>query len=154
MNKIVWFALATSIFSLASALIAEYGFGLKPCELCIMQRVPYAAVIVLSLLALAKTPYQKNILYVIAVLFFIGGGIATYHAAVEKHMVKGPDTCTSSATANLSVDELLQKIKSAPVVACDQPAWEFHGITMASMNALWSFVLGITTLTLMRRKHA
>lgn len=154
MKKIFWFAFIVSALSLAAAFTAQYGFGLRPCELCLMQRVPYAAIMVISLFSLLKPYYPKYIACLIAVIFVISGSIATYHSGVEKHLIKGPDACTSSESpANLSVDELLKKIESAPVVACDQPAWEFYGITMAVLNAIWSFLLAVVTIVLIRRTN-
>lgn len=146
---------AASVLSLAAAYTAQYGFGLMPCELCIAQRVPYAIVIVLSALALAVKLCRKWGAYIIILAFLIGGGIASYHAAVEKHIVAGPATCTASGSdEGLSVDEMLKKIQEAPSVACDKPQWEFHGITMAAINAVWSFVLAGVTFMLLKKGKA
>lgn len=153
MKKIVYFAFAVSAVSLASALTAEYGFGLKPCELCIAQRVPYAVILVICLLCFMKPYYPKFLPCLIALLFFMDSSIAVYHSGVEKHWIQGPDACTSSLSpAHLTPEELLKKIEGAPIVACDQPAWEFHGITMAVLNSFWSFSLGIITILLIRRQ--
>lgn len=149
------FSILVCALSLAVAYVAQYGFGLTPCELCMMQRVPYAVVIVLSVFALAVPPCRKWMVYIIIFAFLSGGGIATYHAAVEKHIVIGPTACTSSVSEpGQSVDDLLKKIQEAPNVACDQPQWEFHGITMAELNALWSFMLTGVTLVMKRKENA
>ncbi len=143
---ILRFTLAVSLTSLAIAYAAQYAIGLEPCHLCLIQRVPFALVIALSLLGLWKPRYQAGLISLIAVVFLTNSLIATYHVAVEKHLVAGPSTCTTGEAApNQSVDDFLKRIQNAPVVACDQPQWEFHGITMAGLNMVWSlFLAGFT----------
>ena len=138
------FTLFASVLSLGAAFIAQYGFGLAPCELCMMQRVPYGVVIVLSLLGIIKPGCRFWLAPLIAVIFLAGGGIALYHSAVEKHVVQGPSACTPApAPVGESFDDFRKRIENAPVVACDQPAWVWHGITMAMINTLWSLVLAV-----------
>lgn len=138
--------LLASVFSLAFALISEYGFGLKPCELCIFQRIPFALVIGLAVIGLWRKGRGRVILLTIGLLFLINTGIAGYHAGVEQKWFPGPDACTSSVPDKpLTMEEILAKLKSAPLVACDQPQWDFYGITMAAMNAVWSLLLAIAT---------
>jgi len=141
---LLWFCLLASVISLAAAFVAEYGFGLKPCELCLLQRVPYAVVIVLASVAIIRTKFEKITIIAIICTFFIGGGIATYHAGVEQGIFPGPSACASTVGGNnQSIEELLKRIENAPIVACDIAAWSFHGITMAAMNAVWSFLLAL-----------
>ena len=147
-------ALLASLLSLALAFIAQYVFGLAPCELCLLQRVPYALAIIMALCGLWKPRHGRWLLLLIGVAFLTGGGIASYHAAVEKHWVKGPSSCTDTQThAVQSLDEFLKKINQAPVVACDQPQWEFYGLTMAGMNALWSFALAAAIFVAMQQSR-
>ena len=154
MRTLLYLTLAASLASLALALISQYGFGLTPCHLCIAQRVPYALVIVLVLVGLAKPRYQVWICLMIAAAFLVDSGIAAYHTAVEQHWVEGPSSCTTGEAALVqSVDDFLKKIQSAPVVACDQPQWEFHGITMAFMNAVWAFLLALATFIALKRSR-
>jgi disulfide bond formation protein DsbB len=137
-------AALVSAASLGAAYIAQYGFGLHPCELCLLQRVPYGVVIALSVIALVWPRRPLWLLALIALLFLGESGIASYHSLVEKHWIPGPTACTSSdASPGDSVDDFLARIKQAPIVACDAPAWEFHGITMAVMNAVWSLLLAV-----------
>jgi disulfide bond formation protein DsbB len=146
--------LIASIASLAAALTSQYVGGLKPCELCIAQRVPFVVVIVLALLGLWKHIHGKKLLAVIGLAFLINSGIASYHTGVEKHWIQGPTACTSGeAPANQSMDDFLKKIQAAAIVSCDQPQWEFHGITMAAMNAVWCLMLAGATFAALRQKR-
>lgn len=150
--NLLLFALLASVVSLAFAYISEYGFGLKPCELCLFQRVPFALVIVFAGLGLWKKSWGRALLIVIGMLFLINSGIAGYHAGVEQKWFPGPDACTSAAPDRpLTMEEILAKLKAAPLVACDQPQWDLYGITMAAMNAVWSLLLAIATFVALHK---
>jgi disulfide bond formation protein DsbB len=143
---ILYLTLLAGAASLAAAYIAQYGFGLAPCHLCLAQRVPFALAILLSLSGLIRPRWRRTMIVLIALAFLIGSGIAAYHAAVEKHWIAGPAACTAGeAPPSQSMDDFLKRIQSAPIVSCDQPAWDFHGITMAQMNVLWSLFLSLGT---------
>ncbi|HEU5048209.1 MAG TPA: disulfide bond formation protein B [Rickettsiales bacterium] len=150
---ILRFSLVASLLSLGGALAVQYWGGLAPCHLCTIQRIPYVAVIVLSLVGIAIPAARKcKLSWLIMILFLSGAGVAAYHAGVEKHLIAGPSSCTSSSGAGQSVDDLLQKIKSAPIVACDQPQWEFHGITLSLLNMIWSLALAFYVAAAARKK--
>lgn len=142
-------ALLASALSLAAAFVAQYGFKLHPCELCLFQRIPYALAIGLGLLGLLlwAQPRARGALYGLLVLSFLAGsGLGFYHAMVEKKWIAGPTACTSEDAGGrlLTLEEIRNRINAAPVVACDQPAWEYKGVTMAGLNGAWSLLLALT----------
>ena len=67
--------------------------------------------------------------------------IGAYHTGVERHWWPGPSTCTSGSIANISAKDLLAQIQAAPVIKCDQVAWQMMGLSMASWNMLFSLAL-------------
>ena len=67
--------------------------------------------------------------------------IAGYHVGVEQQLWPGPASC-SSAVANGSAAELLDRLLATPVIRCDEIAWSFAGLSMAGWNMLAS--MGIT----------
>src|SRR5579872_6609234 len=98
-----------SIAALAAALIAQYGFGLRPCELCLTQRVPYFVVIALALAAVGLKLDGRGIRIVLALCalaFAIDAGIALYHVGVEQHWWVGPQACTAGSGTVTSVEDL------------------------------------------------
>jgi disulfide bond formation protein DsbB len=73
--------------------------------------------------------------------------LGAYHTGVERHWWPGPTTCTSGSIANISAKDLLAQIQAAPVVKCDEVAWQMLTLSMASWNMLFS--LGLVALWLM-----
>ncbi|MAZ20425.1 disulfide bond formation protein B [Roseovarius sp.] len=134
-----------SLGSLA-LLVGAFGFqhlgGLPPCKLCIWQRYPHALAVLIGVAAVAIRGRLLPLLGMAAALTTAGVGL--YHTGVERGWWEGPTTCTSSGTSGLSADDLFDKIMTAPVVRCDDVAWELLGLSMASWNGLLS--LGLAAL--------
>lgn len=129
----------------AALLLGAFGFQyigeMSPCKLCIWQRYPHGAAVVIGAVALA---FPLLILpYLGALAALATAGVGAYHTGVERGWWEGPSTCTSGPIGNLSADELMQQIMSAPLVRCDDVPWEMLGLSMASWNAVASFVLAL-----------
>jgi disulfide bond formation protein DsbB len=147
------FVLTASAAVLGGAFISQYWGGLAPCELCLLQRWPWGAAIIISLIAI--TVGRRSTLPWVALLlstvFAIGSALAFYHVGVEKHWFAGPSACTGAATAADTVEELKKQILRQVPVRCDEPAWSQWGISLAGWNLLASLVMGSTCLAVFWR---
>ena len=137
-------------------LLAAWGFqylgGLAPCALCIWQRWPHAAAVVLGGGALAIGGPILPLLGAAAAA--TTGGIGVFHTGVERGWWEGLSTCGSGSIEGLSAQELMDQILAAPLVQCDQVAWEMFGLSMATWNALISFGFVVLWLMAARRRGA
>lgn len=131
----------------AVLLLAAYLFqaaGYAPCAMCIWQRYPHAIAIAIGALLMVGLPIFL-LLMAGAVAALTTAGIGIFHTGVERDWWQGPTSCTGSGLemSYLSGADLLPSASSAPstLVMCDEVAWEFLSLSMASWNALWSFVL-------------
>lgn len=136
----------------AALLAGAYGFqyigGLAPCHLCWLQRYPHMVAVALGLLmALFHRGLPGRLIpWAGAAAALTTAAYGAYHTGVERHWWLGPTTCTSGDVTKLSAADLLAKIQAAPVVQCDQVAWEMWGLSMASWNMALS--LGLAGLWL------
>jgi disulfide bond formation protein DsbB len=137
---LIGYAAAGSAFVLAGALMFQ-AIGYAPCHLCIWQRWPHLAAVVIGLAILAfRLPAWTALMGMLAAL--TTSGLGFYHSGVERHIFAGPSDCTSGAVSStLSAADLMAQINAAPLVRCDEIPWEMFGITMANLNALGSLVL-------------
>ena len=139
--------LALSVAVLAAVFIAEYGFNLKPCALCIWQRWFWVGAAGLSLIGMIgplKTPAIKPVIHsLIALVLVSGAGLAFYHAGVEYGFLPGPSGCSGAVATPQSVTDLLSAANTTRVVPCDQAAFVFLGISMAGYNGLLSLAAAI-----------
>ncbi len=141
----IWIILAAggSFLALASAYAFQYLGGLAPCHLCWLQRYPHFAALGIGAVALVlRVPVLARLLALAgAASALTTAALGAYHTGVERHWWPGPTTCTSGSIANISAKDLLAQIQAAPVVKCDQVAWQMLGLSMASWNMLFSLVL-------------
>lgn len=134
---------------LIGAFGSQYIGGLAPCKMCLWQRWPHAAAVVIGLVALTLGWTRAAWLGAIAAL--ATAGIGVFHSGVEQGWWEGPSTCTSGDISGLSADELLDQILTAPLVRCDEIAWAFAGLSMASWNAIISLALALLWVMAARR---
>lgn len=147
---------AASAAALATGYVAQYGFGLQPCILCLYQRIPFAAAAVLSglaLLPLLSRELRAALLGLAGLGLLVNAGIAVYHTGVEQLWWAGTEACSggAAATAAMTIEQMQEMLNRPAQVRCDQPAWSFHGITMAMLNVPFSLALGLFGLWGARR---
>jgi disulfide bond formation protein DsbB len=138
---------------LAGAFAFQYIGGMAPCHLCLVQRWPHAAAVVigLAILAIARGRLATLLMLCGAGAAAITGAYGVYHTGVERGWWAGPDTCTSGPIDGLSSGDLLNQILAAPLVRCDEVAWSMLGLSMASWNAILSFALMLVWLAAARK---
>ncbi len=124
------------------AFAFEYIGGLLPCKLCYWQRYPhFLNILIFPLLYFFKI---RSLIFVGMTSMFVSTILAFYHVGVEQKYWLGPNSCTNSSIEGLTTDQLIDQIMSAPLVRCDEVAWELIGISMAGWNVLISFCLFLT----------
>lgn len=142
--RLWWIAPTGSAALLIGALAFQYIGDLPPCDMCIWQRWPHvAAVLIGALFFMTAAP---AFLFLGALAALSTAAIGIYHVGVERGIFEGPDTCTSAPIGDQSTEELLNSILTAPLVRCDEIAWSMAGISMAGWNAIIS--LGLTLIWL------
>ncbi len=146
-----------SAVTLAAAYTSQYGFGLKPCNLCLYQRVPYFFNIDLGFLAFLATfrypRLAKMLLSLTVVIFFAGAVIAGFHVGVEQKWWEGLPTCSGGILPqNASIEELRKSLTQQEIVRCDIPQFVLFGISMAGYNFLLSLALGFGVTYQLRKK--
>src|ERR1051326_92468 len=106
------FVLIASATVLGAALLSQYWGGLAPCELCLLQRWPWAAAIAISLVALSagSRPALPWVALALAILFALGAAVAFYHVGVEQHWFAGPSACTAGGGGAMTLEEMKRQI--------------------------------------------
>ena len=137
------FVLMASAVVLGTALLSEYWGGLAPCELCLMQRWPWAAAIVISLVVVlvGERAGLAWVALLLGLVFAIGVVFAFYHVGVEQHWFAGPTACTASEGGAMTLEQMKQQILGTAPVLCDRPAWTLFGVSLAGWNLLASLIM-------------
>ena len=146
-------ALAAPLLLYGGALVSQFGFGLHPCEMCYWQRWPHQAAIILALLALllrGNDGVMRAFTLLAALAIAISGGIGVFHAGVEYGWWEGLTTCSSTGSGPVTLDSIM----NAPIVRCDVPQWTLGPLSLAGLNAIFSFGAAALIVRSLRRTAA
>ena len=133
--------LALSILSLTIAYFIQYILGHKPCNLCIIERVPYIAAIILISLIFILNKYQKIISSLILIFFIFGAVVSFYHFGIEQGFFSESLVCDLGNSRPLNKEELLNQLKKTEIVSCKDVTFRFLGLSLATINTVISLIL-------------
>ena len=129
-----------SILSLFIAYFVQYILGHLPCNLCLIERIPYiAAVILISLMFLIRK-YMVPIISIVLIFFIFGALISFYHVGIEQGLIDESLLCIDNSNESLSKEQLLEQLKNTPV-SCKDVTFRFLGLSLATINAIISLIL-------------
>ena len=133
--------LAFSILSLSIAYFIQYVLGHKPCNLCIIERIPYIAAIILISLIFILNRYQKIISSLILIFFIFGAVVSFYHFGIEQGFFSESLVCDLGNSQPINKEELLNQLKKAEIVSCKDVTFRFLGLSLATINTIISIIL-------------
>ena len=144
LNIILFF----SIFALAYAYFVEYILGYKPCNLCLIERLPYFITIIIILIGLLVNRLEKIILITLSLIFFAATILSFYHFGIEQGFFKESLVCISNNEINNLVKEDLIKELQKKVVSCKDVQFTLFGLSLVTINTVISFILSVITFKL------
>lgn len=138
--------------TVGTALFFEHVLGYIPCKLCLAQRVPYYAGLMLA----AATAYGagmrwpawllRSFLLATGLLMLYGLAVAVFHAGVEWSFWPAPASCTAVASeADTGGKGILDALDAIPP-SCDRAPWRFLGLSFAGWNVPASLVFAVLAL--------
>ena len=134
--------LAFSILTLSIAYFIQYVLGHKPCNLCIIERIPYIAAIILISLIFILNKYQKIISSLILIFFIFGAVVSFYHFGIEQGFFSESLLCNIGVgNENLSGEDLLKQLKNSSAISCKNVTFRFVGLSLATINTVISVTL-------------
>ena len=133
--------LAFSILTLSIAYFIQYVLGHKPCNLCIIERIPYIAAIILISLIFILNRYQKIISSLILIFFIFGAVVSFYHFGIEQGFFSESLVCDLGNSQPLNKEELLNQLKKTEIVSCKDVTFRFLGLSLATINTVISLIL-------------
>ena len=130
-----------SILSLSIAYFIQYVLGHKPCNLCLIERIPYIASVILISLIFILNKFEKIISIIILLFFIFGAIVSFYHFGIEQGFFNESLVCDLGNNENLSKEQLLKQLKSSSIVSCKDVTFRVLGFSLATINAIISIIL-------------
>ncbi len=148
-NKIIFnLILLFSIFALVAAYFIQYVLKHQPCNLCLIERIPYTFSIIVISTCLFTKKFEKISLIILSLIFFSATLIAFYHFGIEQGFIEESLVCNlNSENNNLSKEALLNQLKEMSV-SCKDVTFKIFGLSLATFNIFISLILGVITTKL------
>ena len=133
--------LILSILTLCIAYFIEYFLGHQPCNLCLIERIPYFAAIIFISFALFLNKYEKIISIVVGLFFIFGAIVSIYHVGIEKGIFSESLMCNISNTLDNPTSEEILKELEKKTISCKEVTFSLFGISLATLNTLISILV-------------
>ena len=144
-NLLIKLIFLISIVALASAFFIEYKLGHQPCNLCILERIPYLLAIIFIILNYKFNHLEKYFLILIAIVFLIATILSLYHLGIEQGFIQESMVCDLKSGSNLlSKDDILKQLQEKNV-SCKDVTFKIFGLSLTTYNILISLLITIYT---------
>ena len=148
-NKTIFnLILLFSIFALFAAYFVQYILGHQPCNLCLIERIPYILAIIITTLSFVFKRYEKIYLILFSLIFASATLISFYHFGIEQGFIKESLVCDLSAQSNsLTTEDLLKELKEK-TISCKDVTFKIMGLSLAAINTIISLILSAIIIKL------
>jgi len=148
-NKTIFnLILLFSVFALITAYFIQYVLKHQPCNLCLIERIPYFFSIIVISFCLFTKKFEKLSLIILSLIFFSATLIAFYHFGIEQGFIKESLVCNlNNESNNLSKEALLNQLKTMPV-SCKDVTFKIFGLSLATFNIFISLIFSVITTKL------
>ena len=143
-NLLIKLIFLISVIALVSAFFIEYVLGHQPCNLCILERIPYLLAIIIILLNFKFSHYEKFFILLLSIIFLAGAIISLYHLGIEQGFIQESLVCDLKSGSNLlSKEEILKQLQEKNV-SCKDVTFKIFGLSLTSYNILISLLITIS----------
>ena len=137
-----------SVFALGAAYFIQHILGHKPCNLCLIERLPYIFAIIIISLGLILKKFEKSIIVFLILIFLAATIISFYHFGIEQDFFKESLVCNlDSSITNLSKEDLIKELQQQ-TVSCKDVSFRIFGLSLATINTIISLILSVITIKL------
>ena len=143
--KIIFFI---SLISILSALFIEHFLGHQPCNLCLMQRIPYGLSIILIFLNYFLKKDQKFIVMLLALIFSFSFVISFYHFGIEQGFFDESFVCKLGQNKAFDNPEDLLKSLKKTSISCQEVTFRIFGLSLATINIFVSALISAILIKL------
>tara|TARA_Y100001970_G_scaffold104833_1_gene131225 strand:- start:310 stop:792 length:483 start_codon:yes stop_codon:yes gene_type:complete len=134
-----------SIVALVSAFFIEYVLGHQPCNLCILERMPYVLAIIIIVLKYKFVHFEKYFILLLIFIFLFATILSLYHLGIEQGFIEESLVCDLKNGSNLLSKEDILKQLQQKNVSCQDVTFKIFGLSLTSYNIILSLLMCITT---------
>ncbi len=133
-----------SLVALISAYFIEYVLGHQPCNLCLIERIPYGLSIILISLMFVMKKNESFFILLLILTFIFSFSISLYHFGIEQGFFQESTVCgVKNFPENISKEELLN-ILSEKTISCKDVTFRILGLSLTTINIVINIFFIIT----------
>ena len=133
-----------SFIALTSAYFIEYILGHQPCNLCLIERIPYGLSIFLIILIFLFKRIRNFFIMLLILTFIFSLIISFYHYGIEQNFFQESAVCgTKDLTKTLTKEDLLKQLNEK-TVSCKDVTFRIFGLSLTSINIVINTLFIIT----------
>ena len=142
------------IIALASAFFIEYVLGYQPCNLCILERIPYLLALIIIVLNYKFINFEKYFIFSLILIFLAATILSLYHLGIEQGFIEESLVCDLKNGSNLLSKEDILKQLQEKNVSCKDVTFKILGLSLTSYNIIISIlIVYFTTKTYLNYKN-
>ena len=131
------------LISIISAYFIEYILGHQPCNLCLIERIPYALGLILIILNYTLIKKDQFIILLLILVFTFSLIISFYHFGIEQGFFKESAVCGLQNASNIiSREEILEQLQTK-TISCKDVTFRIFGFSLTAFNMVLSLILVI-----------
>lgn len=134
------FLLLFSIFAIISAYFIEHILGHEPCNLCLIERLPYILTIITISIFLFCKKFEGFFLAILGLIFFIATLISLYHLGIELGFIEESLVCDLGLKNNPLTKEALLNQLNKRIISCKDVTFKIFGLSLATINIIFSLI--------------
>ena len=130
-----------SFISISSAYFIEYILGHQPCNLCLIERIPYGLALILIILNHTFSKNEYFVILLLILIFIFSLFISFYHLGIEQGFFEESAVCgLKNATEIISKDELLKQLQ-VNIISCKDVTFRVFGFSLTTINIVISLLI-------------
>ena len=139
-----------STISLIAAYFIEYILGHQPCNLCLIERIPYGLSIILIALNYILNRNRKFIILLLILIFAFSSIISLYHIGIEQGLIEESTVCgINNAPETISKEEILKQLQEKKI-SCKDVTFKIFGLSLTTLNIFISLIILILLINIFK----
>ena len=134
-----------SVIALYSAFFIEYVLGHQPCNLCILERIPYLMAIIIIVLNYKFIHLEKYFILLLILVFLAATILSLYHLGIEQGFIEESLVCDLKKGSDfVSKEDILKQLQEKNI-SCKDVTFKIMGLSLTSYNILISLLITISS---------
>ena len=135
-----------SFLALASAFFIEYVLGHQPCNLCILERIPYLLALIIIVLNYKFIQFERYFILLLILIFLAATILSLYHLGIEQGFIEESLVCDLKKGSDLLSKESILKQLQEKNISCKDVTFKIIGLSLTSYNIVISLLITIISV--------